>query len=197
MPGTIYDRAVESLVNGLSHEELTVYHDYLVGLRTNRFEEPWPSVVFQRWRGVVTLEDAYCFAQVWTRLLNGEIAFATCEVPGAPFGDQRVQLNQERLADLHTNAGDELRATVVSGGDNDGRVSWAAPITLTVCNQQPQPQAREGMVAPPGSVPLEPLDDGVVLAVGHVLLDAVGFGTAHRAAIGHAHEVLAGVHVGS
>lgn len=115
----------------------------------------WADAFFQNYRAGMTIADVYGFALCWHHLMSGHIGHATIYVGSTPNSDLLSEENQAALNDLPA----PFRALVDPGrgaaAENDGMLSWDAPITLTRTFGDDGEQRFETWLREPSCLPLE------------------------------------------
>ncbi len=101
------------------------------------------------WNGYYNLHDAFCFAQIYTRFLDGTLLIATVPVGTGPAKDTAVVENQLCLS---KGLPEEFEATVWNGNyaGSDGILKWKQPIGFV-----DDDVSRVSTTIEPRSVPLE------------------------------------------
>jgi len=117
------------------------YHQWLV------------DAFFQKWRGNPSLAEVYCFSQLYSSYLKGEIGIFSVGTSSCPLPDKNKSGNQAVLDGLP----DLFEAQFFGGiGDNDGKFEWKRPVKITRCFANADgTQREEPWECPPTWLPLE------------------------------------------
>lgn len=97
-------------------------------INTGFFSQNYLDSIFQHWKGVVDIYDAYMFAQIHAMIGTGALARVSIGVGEIPLGDKAKQENNKRLSHLH-----ELFEAEFYGGSGygaDGYLRWSGDIRM-------------------------------------------------------------------
>jgi hypothetical protein len=125
---------------------VAVYSDALRKLQSGYYAQSWVDIVFQKWGkfSKANLADAFAFAQIWSGLCRGAIAYTTLLIGSSPLSDQDIEGNNKiihealsRLSGWRDDSGTEVRDICrwhgeFQGGsqDADGYIQWEGEAVL-------------------------------------------------------------------
>ncbi len=129
---SIWDSAVERHVVELFKNDgaaAQVYFEVLGRLRHRFYDQSVVDALFQRWDGKITIEDAYCFGQLWAEIGSGVVFMRQFDIGVSPRADKEQSYNHRALQQLkkchRSEISDNLRLSVDffgGSGDQDGSV---------------------------------------------------------------------------
>jgi hypothetical protein len=133
----IQERIIESFRS--DGELAAVYYEYLYRMRQGRFDDGLVQAIGQRRDGDITIEDAYCFAQLHVDIAFGRVLIGRFNVQAAPRGDRDRGFNQRCLDSLNDfvdgYSGERLAFEVdfLGGpGDQDGFITSRREMIFSV-----------------------------------------------------------------
>jgi len=125
---------------------------YLKKLRKREFNDEYADIVFQDYRGKITIYDAYAFMQVHAMRCSGKLAMVRVYVGAGPSKDEKVKENNEILF----NMPDGFKAFFEGGkGVGDGQLRWEKDITLDMVRVRGDKEKHELLTIGPGAAVLE------------------------------------------
>lgn len=129
-PRTTYEQRLHQHFDELMLEHPEHAKD-VAAVRTKMIDGAYPGwlidAFFQKWRGLPTLAETYCFAQLYASYVHGEICVFHVETSKPPVRDEDG-INQAVLDELPPL----FEARVAGGaGPNDGDFEWKRSLRLT------------------------------------------------------------------
>jgi len=139
MAGTVYDQALRQNAYQCMKDAdwVSVINETVVKLNTGFWESWYVDQFFQKggWmNGTYTIEDAYAFAVLHSRMCKGDILACDLCIGETPSADSQVSVNLEKLQrglfDLQSTAAGVARPTFdvdlwCELADQDGSLSWS------------------------------------------------------------------------
>lgn len=170
MSATIWDKAAQEAVSQLPSEELLVILDIRQRMRKGFWPSLYLTVFGQNHFDGYSPEDAYCFAQLHTKVATGEIAIVQIEIGCTPRRDSDIEYNNKALSNLphpfYGGYGPDGQA-----GD-DGVIGWNSSVKMSVYDMHTN--AKTEIAIRPWSVALEVGTTAFHRTFGHVWTSGCG-----------------------
>ena len=129
--GTVHGNAIISTVRNVftdNPEWVPILAEYQIRINTGFYDAWYLDAVVQRPDGTIyDIFDAYCFAQIHTMVMGGDVLIGRVDVEAEPLGDKAIGENASLLRNLPS----PFWATFTGGlADFDGRLGWNHEIVL-------------------------------------------------------------------